>query len=190
MTGWLTWGISTYASGNPIKLLIFGAIFFLLVAGMTLSYVKGETNVQKMLFGSLLIFLIIDYIEIVDVYVTYNIISSAIIMGIVLFALIVFYICHALQQQDHTGKSVIVTINQCCGIIILLSLAFLTSSYINGTVVLTDYTFTIALMSTMFLIACMETRISKYKQIRAEHKANGSWDEASRKEAKKLFKIS
>jgi len=55
---------------------------------------------------------------------------------------------------------------------------------------LVDYTFCAAMMFTMFLIICMETRISKYKQIRAEHKAKGDWDDASRAEAKKLFKLS
>lgn len=189
MLGWLAWGISTIVCNNPIKLAIFGVIFFLLTGGMTLSYIKGETNIQKMLFGSLILFLIVDYIEIVEVYITYQIIPTAIVTGITLVILIVFFICHALQQQDHIGKTVNVVINQCCGIIIILTVAFLTVGLVYGTIVLTDYTFSVAMVFTTCLIICMETRINVYKQIRAKHKANGDWNEETRAEAKKLFKI-
>jgi len=189
MLGWLAWSITTYVTNNPIKLTIFGVIFFALTCGMTLSYLKGETNIQKMLFGSLLVFFIIDYVEIVEIYITYHLISSAIVMGISLATFIVFFVCHAMQQQDHIGNSIIIVINQCCGIIIFMSIVYLTINLVSATVTLADYTFCAAIMLTMGLVICMETRISKYKQIRAMHKASGNWDEAARIEAKKLFKL-
>jgi len=187
--GWLSWSMSTFLLDSPTKLTIFGLIFFALTVSMTVAYLKGETNIQKMLFGSLLLFFIIDYVEIVDIYITNQLIVPAIVIGLSLALLVVFYVCHALQQQDHIGEAVILIINQCCGFVVLLSVVFLTICFVNKTVTLTDYTFIAAMMFTMFLIICMETRISRYKQIRADHKAAGDWDEASRAEAKKLFKL-
>jgi len=189
MIFWLAWGVSVVVEDNPIKLLIFALLFFVLTAGLTLTYLKGEINLQKMLLGSLLFFLIVDYIEVVDAKYSFNMVSSAIISAFILVILIVFFICHMLQQLDHTGKKIIVIINQSCPLAFLFAIIFLTDCVVRGYITSADYTFVFAVMCTLFLISCMETRISEYKYIRAKHKEKGDWNEENRKEAKKLFKL-
>jgi len=189
LLSWLGWAISVLVTGSLPKLVGFAFIFFAITLGMTISYLKGATSLQKMLFGSLLIFLVVDFVELVDLYASLELTQFVIIFSIMTALLVIFFISHMLQQLDHVGKSIIIVINQCCGLIILLCVVYLAVCLAQGIATANDFTFCFAVMFTLFLMISMETRISRYKQIRAENMKNGTWNEETRAEAKKLFKI-
>lgn len=191
IAGWIAWAIVCFTN-NDIKLGVFAILFAVNSGSLFLAYYRGETSIQKLLFGSLFMFLIIDVIEILFVYIQYNSSfgpSYIVMTSIILLLVVVLFISHILQQSDHVGKSISSLIGQCLGLLIIAWFVFVIIMIASGKVSSSDITFAIGFMFTCGMLICMETRINKYKQIRTEALAKNEWNEEARKEAKKIFKF-
>ncbi len=182
---WLVWGLNAFIA-DQYSLSCYAVIFFALTAGLLSSYVKGAINVQKMLFGALLIFLIRDFLDMVFIFIEGPI---SIVSWIGLIASIIMFIGHLLQQTEKHNKLITPIISQFSGIMILVGLAIIVVSIVGGNLTPTDIPFSLAVVFTSIMIICMETRIHTYKLLRAVNRANGTWNEETRAKSKDLFKI-
>lgn len=191
IVGWISWAIVSFVN-NETKLGVFAIIFAVITFSLMLSYIRGETSIQKLLFGALFMFLIIDMIEILFVYISLIDkvgVAYVVLSSLILFALTLLFVCHIIEQSDHVGKSMFGLVGQLCGILMLLWLIFVIVMIAKKLVSESDISFAVSFVFTVFMLICMETRINKYKQIRSEKMSQGAWSEEARQEAKKLFRL-
>jgi len=184
---WIAWGILKTIEGDGTN-AHYAAIYALLTGALIFSYFGGSINLQKMLFGSVFFAMILCYCDFYFLYTDapmYVLISNA----VVILFLVAAFICHAIQQTDKCGKSVAPLINQIIGLVVILELVIVVLGLVYGRCALSDTIFMAASILTQLMIIAMETRISEYKTIRSMCRANNTWTEEKRAEAKKLFKL-
>lgn len=186
--GWLSWGIWNFVVGE-LKLGIYAIIFAAMSVLLLFAYRKGDTNIQKMLLGGLLTFFLIDSIEVLFSSISQSLIAASIYSGIIVGFMLTIFVSHMFQQSDHFGDSYSDFIGQCCGFAIIAFIAWdiylvATSSYGYDSLL-----WSLGFVPTLIMIICIETRVNEYKKIRAKNRKEGTWDEAHRAEAKKLFQI-
>ncbi len=167
---WPIWGITNLiAEYCMIKLVVFAGIIFLLVGGLLISFITESKSVQKIMLDCLLLFFIIDYIEIAEVYISFGYLPLTIIHVLSLVLQVAAFVFHVLQQTDRTGNGIICIIDILYGLVMLQSLSCLVVSTYKGVLALTDLTFELAMIFTFSMIICMETRINKEKLLSANN---------------------
>ena len=185
IAGWVAWGVNAAIMGN-FENLALAVILLALTVELFIAYKNGETNVQKTLLGALLMFLVVNYMDIAfDQTYTFNKVISIIIT----LLLVLVFICHIHQQMDHTGHSMTIMINQFCGLIVAVRIVFdiyltINHVYYTGTIL-----WSLSLICTLTYVICIETRVGEYKKVRLEHKSNNTWTDEERAKAKEIFKI-
>ena len=163
----------------------------LVLISLFVSYKNGETNCQKSLMGALLFYLFADNLDMFATSLDYNGINNVITIrtGIsVILALIIFY-NYLAAQSDHIGIKINVIISQAT---IFVMLVFFIISFIQtlkAGVLASDIFFYIAQISTYIMIVCIETKVQIYKRIRMRLKSEGAWNDDTRQENKKIFKL-
>jgi len=163
-------------------------IFVALVVLLQWAFFKGHINVQKMLFGAVLFDMIIEQCSILKMDVEYGPIAIAMDIALLVIVVVVF-VSHMYQQLDHKGKGGATFINQLLGLLAVVVLISAIINLISYPTYIGAYTFLFGYVFACIMIICMETRVAKYKQIRDAARAEGTWTEEKRKEAKKLFKL-
>jgi len=153
------------------------------------SFFSGQINVQKMLFGAMLLAMVTEQVQILELDVILT--GHVQIMDVcsIIIAVIVFF-SHMCQQMEHSGKSPAIIINQLLG---LTGILFLITAILNLIFMPTEcsnYVFLFGYVFNCIMVICMETRVETYKQIRDKARSEGTWTEENRREAKKLFKLS
>lgn len=163
-------------------------IFLGLVVLLQWAFLSGQINVQKMLFGSMLLAMIKEQAEILQIDAAYA--GSVVPLDVIELAFsVIIFVSHIYQQIDHKGKSLAPLVNQLLGFI---GMIYLLSAITNITLYQQDFTNYIFIFGYVFnsiMVICMETRVEAYKQIRDKAREEGTWTEEKRKEAKKLFKL-
>lgn len=163
----------------------------LLLISLFISYKNGEINCQKSLMGALLFFLFADNLDMFATSIDYNGMNNIITIrtGIsVVLAFIIFY-NYLVAQSDHIGIKRNVIISQ---VTIFAMFVFFIVSFIQtlkAGVLASDIFFYVAQISTYIMIVCIETKVQIYKGIRMKLKSEGSWNDETRRENKKLFKL-
>ena len=164
-------------------------IFFALVILLQWAFFKGQINVQKMLFGAILIAMVKEQAELMALNAAYNG-GKVLIQDIALLIIsIVIFVFHIYQQVDHAGKSFAVLMNQLLGFVGFVFLFFAIRNLAVAPASLSSYVFLFGYVSNIMMIICMETRVEAYKQIRDKARREGTWTEEKRQESKKLFKL-
>lgn len=152
------------------------------------AFFTGQINVQKMLFGAILLAMVYEQFNILELdkeFLGYVSISDIIT---VVLSIIVF-LSHMYLQMEHDGKSVAIFMNLFIGVIMLF---FLITAVVNLVFVpdqFNTYVFLFGYAINCIMVICMEMRVEKYKQIRDAARKEGTWTEEKRSEAKKLFKL-
>jgi len=164
-------------------------LFFLLVLGMLLAYNKGNINIQKMLFGSILFAFVKFLIDVIIESFGAGMITIGWVCVVLLLFSVIIFVFHMLQQTEHDGKKAYIVINHLCGVVILLGIIILIISKINGTLSYSNFIGPLAAAFTYLMVICMESRVAAYKLLRTESRQNGTWTEEKRNEAKRLFKL-
>lgn len=163
----------------------------LVLISLFVSYKNGETNCQKSLMGALLFYLFADNLDMFATSLDYNGISNVITIrtGIsVVLALVIFY-NYLVAQSDHVGIQRNVIISQ---VTIFAMFIFFVVSFVQTlkvSVLVSDIFFYIAQISTYIMIVCIETKVQIYKGVRMRLKTEGAWNDETRKENKKIFKL-
>ena len=163
----------------------------LLLISLFVSYKNGETNRQKSLMGALLFYLFADNLDMFATSLDFNGISNIITIrtGIsVVLALVIFY-NYLVAQSDHVGIQRNVIISQ---VAIFAMFIFFIVSFIQTLktgVLVSDIFFYIAQISTYIMIVCIETKVQIYKGIRMKLKSENAWNDNTRIENKKIFKL-
>jgi len=163
-------------------------ILIALVLMLQWAFFTGQINVQKMLFGAILLDMIIEPCSLLKLDIAYGNPAIGIDVAVLVFSIVVF-ICHIYQQMDHKGKSMTVLINQLLG---LIAFFFALTAVVNlfyAPTMFSSYVFLFGYAANTIMIICMETRVETYKQIRDKARSEGTWTEENRQEAKKLFKL-
>ena len=163
----------------------------LVLISLLASYKNGETNCQKSLMGALLFYLFADNLDMFATSMDLNGISNVITIrtGIsAVLALVIFY-NYLVAQSDHVGIQRNVIISQ---VTIIAMFIFFIVSFIQTLktgVLVSDIFFYIAQISTYIVIVCIETKVQIYKGIRMKLKSENAWNDETRKENKKIFKL-
>lgn len=163
----------------------------LVLISLFVSYKNGETNCQKSLMGALLFYLFADNLDMFATSLDYNGISNVITIrtGIsVVLAFIIFY-NYLVAQSDHIGIKRNIIISQ---ITIFAMFIFFIVSFVQtlkAGVLASDIFFYVAQISTYIMIVCIETKVQIYKGIRMKLKSEGAWNDETRSENKKIFKL-
>jgi len=187
---WIVWAGACLLDDFNYELATDGIIYFAVLYGLLMAYQTGQTNIQKALNGSLLLFLCNSNIEILWVSIKYNPTWLTILYTITLVLSITIFVCHLLQQADHFGIKNTVFLNQCSALLATILLVYtLRQATLVKPLPVLDVTYLTAWLFTIIIVVCVETRIDTYKQVRTKHIENNTWNEENRKEAKKIFKI-
>ena len=163
----------------------------LVLISLFVSYKNGEINCQKSLMGALLFYLFADNLDMFATSLDFNGINNVITIrtGIsVILTLIIFY-NYLVAQSDHIGIQINVIISQAT---IFVMLVFFIISFIQtlkAGVLASDIFFYVAQISTYIMIVCIETKVQIYKRIRMRLKSEGAWNDDTRQENKKIFKL-
>ena len=163
----------------------------LVLISLFVSYKNGETNCQKSLMGALLFYLFADNLDMFATSLDYNGISNVITIrtGIsVILALVIFY-NYLVAQSDHIGiqRNVIISQTTIFAMFIFFVVSFVQTLKVS--VLVSDIFFYIAQISTYIMIVCIETKVQIYKDVRMRLKTEGAWNDETRKENKKIFKL-
>jgi len=186
--GFMVWGINYIIKSNYTKAMI-AFIFAILILMLFIAYKKGQTNLQKMLLGGLLTYMVFDYLSSLINHLQMSYPASTITWILNSIFIIIVFISYMRQQMDHKGASISTVVSQCCGIMMVG--AFLHQLYNAYYMISTLPTvlWWISISATYIYIIAMCTRINEYKKIRTAKKAEGNWTEEERKKAKKIFSI-
>lgn len=184
------WGISVinFPSGGGLY-VIYAIIYLALTIALMVAYKKGETNCQKVLIAALLMFIIRDELDVTFLYLGRGegLTLKTVLIGSSFLLFAMFLINYIFMLSDHVGYRALSAVNN-----ILLMLLFLVHAtfiivYVCERHSTDGILLKAATFACVFLISCINMRVQKYKRIRAEAKANGTWNEETRQEAKKLF---
>ncbi len=178
--------ISGITSANLIEqYLILGALSLLLL----ICYKKGETSCQKALVGASLGVLMYAYWGIMAGFISAEKNSIGYLELFMTIFLTIMFINHLLLQIDHKGDTIIINVSRIMLVIaIVLQIAETVNQVINHQeyyMILNSF----SLLSTVTMIACIESRIQKYKARRSAAMKNGTWTEEERQKSKKIFKL-
>jgi len=188
---WIIWTCCSFAlAGNNYELATDGVFYIILITGLMAAYNKGETNVQKAILGALLMLLCKSNVEIMWASInTGDTLLLIIDICILAFSLIIF-VSHIILQSDHAGKKGALILNQCCGLILIFIMIYgIYQIACMEDLPLFDISFIIPWALTYLVLICIETRIQEYKSVRSHALSEDNWNEETRKEAKKIFKL-
>ena len=141
--------------------------------------------------GALLFFLFTDNLDLFATSIDFNGMNNIMTIrtGIsAVLAFIIFY-NYLVAQSDHIGIKRNVIISQ---VTIFAMFVFFIVSFVQtlkAGVLLSDVFFYVAQIFTYIMIVCIETKVQIYKGIRMKLKSEGSWNDETRSENKKLFKL-
>lgn len=186
------WGISVinFPSSGGLY-VVYAVIYLALTVALMVAYKKGETNCQKVLIAALLMFIIRDELDVTFLYLGRGdgLTLKTFLIGLSLLLFTMFLINYICMLSDHVGYRSLSAVNN----ILLILLFFVHAAFVVVYACEGHSTDGILLKAATFacvlLISCINMRVQKYKRIRAEAKANGTWNEETRQEAKKLFII-
>lgn len=188
IAGFLFWTIACL-SASKISSGFSGIIFLLLLVLLLYSYRKGETNMQKMLLGGLITFLVFDFLGQLVSYIKGGYAFSIVTWVINSIMAIIIFVSHMVQQMDHKGTSASTVVSQCCGVLIIGGIIRQMEHFYNGYITAPSALWTVSSLATYIFIISVETRINEYKKIRAEKRAAACWTEEERQKAKKIFQL-
>lgn len=163
-------------------------IMFSLVALLHWAFISGHINVQKMLFGAMLLAMLKEQIAILRIDIAYTGKVSVVDVCTIVMAAVIF-ISHLYQQMEHDGKSFATVINQFLGLTMVLFSFYGVLNFAFSPATIGNYIFMFGYALNCLMVICMETRVETYKQIRDKARKEGTWTEENRKEAKKLFAL-
>jgi len=166
----------------------YALILIALVVLLQWAFFAGQINVQKMLFGAMLLAMVQEQCSILQLDAALGGGAIAMDVAVLVFAIVVF-VCHIYQQMDHKGKSMASLINQLLGLIAFFFALTAVVNMLYAPAMFGNYVFLFGFAANTIMIICMETRVETYKQIRDKARAEGTWTEENRQEAKKLFKL-
>ena len=163
----------------------------IVLISLLVCYKKGEINCQKSLMGALLFYLFADNLDMFATSIDYMGIGSVITIrtGIAAVLSLILFYNYLVAQSDHVGIKRNVIISQTT--ITLMFIFFIVSfiQTIKAGVLMSDIFFYIAEICTYIMIVCIETKVQIYKGIRLRLKAEGTWNDETRVENKKIFKL-
>lgn len=185
---WIFLGVNQFLVGE-IKWGVYSVLFAILLGLLFWSYKRGETNLQKMLLGGLLVSLLAVCFEQLARYISNGSISGIVYFGCCGVLITIIIVAHMMQQSDHTGISTSAAVGQCSGLLNIALLVWDIYLAVTGQFGITELLWTVCIAATVVFIVSMETRIKEYKKIRAEKRAAGCWTEVERQKAKQLFRL-
>jgi len=188
IVGFLAWGIN-YITISKYSSAIYAFVFVTLIVMLFIAYKKGQTNLQKMLLGGLLTFMLFDYLSCLVENLGSPYIGTIITWVLNSVFIVIVFISHMRQQMDHKGSSISTVVSQCCGIMLVGTVLRQIEHVFENYITLTTILWTISSFATYIFIISMETRINEYKKIRSAKKAEGCWTEEERQKAKKIFSL-
>ena len=163
----------------------------LVLISLFVSYKNGETNCQKSLMGALLFYLFTNNLDMFATSLDFNGISNVITIRTAISVLLAFIIFfnYLAAQSDHIGIKRNVIISQ---VTIFAMFVFFIVSFVQtlkAGALVSDIFFYIAQISTYIMIVCIETKVQIYKGIRMKLKSENAWNDETRIENKKIFKL-
>jgi len=185
---WIFLGVDQFLAGENIW-GVYSVLFAILLGLLFWSYKRGETNLQKMLLGGLLVSLLAVCFEQLARYVSNGTVSGMVYFGSCVILILIIIVAHMMQQSDHTGASSSAVVGQCSGLLNIALLVWDIYLAVTGQFGITELLWTVCIAATVVFIVSMETRIKEYKKIRAEKRAAHCWTEEERQKAKLLFKL-
>ena len=189
----LCWSVSGCMEdgARAARYLFCGVLYLGLIIGLLLSYKKGAISCQKALLSALLAVLLKDSFEFAwEIFETKPIGAEAILAGIPALLYFILLINHVILQSDHVGTKAQITINQIVPILIILVLLLSLFRMEDGEAVIgPDWFFHFAELFTTLMIISIDTKVQVYKRLRAEAQEQGSWNEETREQARKIFRL-
>jgi len=187
---WVLWGAFCLIDGFNYALATDAVFYIAIIIGLLVSYDKGETNVQKVLLGSLFIFLCDSNLKVLWDFVGEKDVFRIVVHIITFVLSVVVFVSHITLQSDHVGAKRGNLFNQLCSLLLIV-LAFygVNQAFFVKEVSVLDMTFIPALVLTYLVIICIETRVQAYKKLRADAMAKNNWNEETRTKAKEIFKF-
>ena len=184
----LGWGIYKVCAGSYLY-GVYTVIYVALIVSILVSYKRCATNCQKALIGILLMFILRDELDVAyfafcnpDIFSA----STRILMVLIVVLFSIFLINYVLMLSDHVGDKYLSWINNVALVLLFVVYVVLVKISVGGHI--TDAVLLKAAeLMVVMMISCINMRVQSYKRIRAAARANGTWNEDTRKEAKKLF---
>ena len=141
--------------------------------------------------GALLFYLFTNNLDMFATSLDFNGISNVITIRTaisVLLAFIIFY-NYLVAQSDHIGIKRNVIISQTTIFVMFIFFVVSFVQTLKAGALVSDIFFYIAQISTYIMIVCIETKVQIYKGIRMKLKSENAWNDETRKENKKIFKL-
>lgn len=141
--------------------------------------------------GALLFYLFADNLDMFATSIDYNGINNVITIRTAISAVLAFIIFYnyLVAQSDHIGikRNVIISQATIFAMFIFFVVSFVQT--IKVSVLVSNIFFYIAQISTYIMIVCIETKVQIYKGVRMRLKSEGAWNDDTRQENKKIFKL-